>query len=256
MGKFWTALLLLASCGRVGFDGSGDARDDSSMPCREPLSGRDEDGDMVDNSCDGCPHVADASQLDGDGDGVGDVCDPAPSTGGQRIVFFDPFDAPRSEWMDPASMVLADGALVVDARNSAIDYELLVTPMDDTVILRGVIDSAAGFPEQVTITVVTATAFLHYCELYKNGPTIKFGLVQSTAIGFTTHDSIDLPPPLAPGELDLTLVHTPPQVSCVRPAARTLNGTLLPGGGTPANFRVRATALAVRFTSLTVIRTE
>ena len=252
-----SAVLLLASCGRVGFDGAGDAVD-GAPPCPEPLTRHDEDADTIDDSCDGCPSVADPGQLDSDGDRIGDICDPEPLVDRQRIVFFDPFDSPRSEWVNPASMHLAQGALVIDARNNAIDYELQLTPMKDTVIVMGVLDSAAGSPEQIALGIVTDTGGLFYCELYSDTNTTKLGLVHrdATGGGFTSLDAVNVPPPLAPGSLDLTLVHSPPPLSCVHPGARTLAGTLPAGLGNPIRYRLRASSLLARFTSLTVIRTD
>jgi hypothetical protein len=70
--------LVLASCGRIGFDPS----DGVVTPvCMVPV-GHDEDHDGIDDACDVCPHVADGPQLDRDGDRVGDACDPDPDTGG------------------------------------------------------------------------------------------------------------------------------------------------------------------------------
>jgi len=68
--KRW--LLLLAACGRVGFDE------------RPP---HDEDDDGVPDAIDTCPHIA-APQLDRDGDGIGDACDPEPDNPRQHLLLF------------------------------------------------------------------------------------------------------------------------------------------------------------------------
>src|SRR5580698_1463186 len=69
------ASVLVAACGRVGFDA-------------ENL--HDEDGDGVPDIRDNCPHLPNADQLDSDGDGVGDVCDPEPTIPRQSIALFTP----------------------------------------------------------------------------------------------------------------------------------------------------------------------
>jgi hypothetical protein len=66
--------------------------------CAEPI-GHDEDGDGLDDACDTCPAVDDASNVDGDGDGVGDACDPTPDASCEQRLRFDGFGTP------PAALV-------------------------------------------------------------------------------------------------------------------------------------------------------
>src|SRR5690606_37401619 len=110
------AALAVGACGRVGFgDGAHvDARDvDAALAsCPGMTTVHDEDGDLVGDPCDVCPHVPDAEQADGDGDGVGDVCDPEPALARQRIAFFHAFAAPLPEWTGGGQLV--DGQLVLD----------------------------------------------------------------------------------------------------------------------------------------------
>lgn len=68
------------------------------------LPPHDEDGDFIDDGCDNCPLDVNPQgpmglQADQDGDGVGDVCDPYPDTAGDRIVFFESFDAAPTRWL-------------------------------------------------------------------------------------------------------------------------------------------------------------
>jgi hypothetical protein len=78
-------LLVLAGCGRLGFD-AGDEIDAPVPTC----TGHDEDGDACPDDCDVCPTVGDPLQRDGDRDGVGDACDPRPAISGDYIIRFEP----------------------------------------------------------------------------------------------------------------------------------------------------------------------
>ncbi len=68
--------------------------------------GHDEDGDAFDDACDACPQRFDSQgdELEAANgeqpDGVGDACDPNPTIGGDRLVFFDGFGgALASGWI-------------------------------------------------------------------------------------------------------------------------------------------------------------
>jgi hypothetical protein len=105
--KWW--LLLLAACGRVGFDARGDARADA------PGTTHDEDGDGVPDAIDTCPVVV-APQLDSDGDGVGDACDPDPAVARQHLLLFatmQPGDQPFS-FSSPADFTQLADAVALD----------------------------------------------------------------------------------------------------------------------------------------------
>ncbi len=78
--RFVVALLLVAGCGRIGFDGIGEPEIDAPPA-------HDEDGDGLADAIDPCPHIV-GDDADVDGDGVGDGCDPAPAVGGNRIRVF------------------------------------------------------------------------------------------------------------------------------------------------------------------------
>lgn len=49
----------------------------------------DEDGDVVPDACDNCPHVANPTQPNSDGDDLGDACDPRPADPTSALVAFE-----------------------------------------------------------------------------------------------------------------------------------------------------------------------
>lgn len=97
----WLFPLLLAGCGRFGFDlfddngipddaGADSSVTDDLCPGIAGEQLHDEDSDGVGDECDACPHLANLN-ADGDGDGVGDACDPNPTVGGEQIRAFVTF---------------------------------------------------------------------------------------------------------------------------------------------------------------------
>jgi hypothetical protein len=71
----------------------------------------DEDCDHVPNAIDQCPADFDTPSDDVDSDMVGNLCDPAPSTPGDHIVFFDPFIDGSRGWTITGAWKLGNGAL-------------------------------------------------------------------------------------------------------------------------------------------------
>jgi hypothetical protein len=62
-------LLVITACGRVGFGDVLDASDAHGAKRACMPVGHDEDGDGIDDACDGCPYIYDPTQPDEDGDG-------------------------------------------------------------------------------------------------------------------------------------------------------------------------------------------
>jgi hypothetical protein len=157
---------LVTGCGRVAFDGAGDAQSDTSgdaFVCMAPV-GHDEDGDLVDDACDVCPHIADAAQADGDGDGVGDACDPRPTTPGDNIALFDAFTADTG-WSPMNSLVDATGAHL-DGFNT---YAALRRPLVDGryhFTVGGAVGAGASPAYHLQILLSGSGGNFYYCELY------------------------------------------------------------------------------------------
>jgi hypothetical protein len=207
MTRAWL-LLVLAGCGRLDFGARGDAAaggdEATAKVCANP-AGHDEDGDGIDDACDGCPHIADPDQPDGDGDGVDDACDPNPTTPGDSIAYFDPFTSQRPEWH-----VNGTGTLGSDEWDAGSNWALAmdVDSANDLFQFGGHAEPpSTTFQHHVHVAVGPGTDAFYYCELYDSGSTL--------ALQFTyTYDGVtyshDGPPapltwPLGNGDFQLSI---------------------------------------------------
>ncbi len=134
---------------------------------QDPSRTDDEDGDEFPNSCDNCPHVAQADQLDSDNDGVGNACDPRPFAV-DTIDYFDGFDSlplgldllPANRWKIENGRLVAFGVpygtdALARLRHSVGDAQiitrltLLVSDGDpESAGVWARLGSLAGTPEQ------------------------------------------------------------------------------------------------------------
>jgi hypothetical protein len=218
------AVVVLAACGRVGFDAHDSG---SSRPCI-PV-GHDEDGDGIDDACDGCPHIADPDQIDSDGDGVDDVCDPNPSSPRERIVFFDPFTSARPEWTvggNPAPTYTGD-SLVVDTRAGSFSLELGSVPSTDHYEFGGALGAQVGVDIKAEVYTHSSGPGYYYCELYDPADgNVYFDLAYTfDSVNYLTGPQQHMQAPLQNGDFRLAMRIAPPNVVC-----RT---TWSPGGTDP-----------------------
>lgn len=186
----WLAVVLLAGCGRLGFeslssttgDGGTDVGTIDARPCT-PV-GHDEDNDSVDDACDVCPHISGA-QTDGDGDGVGDACDPEPTMARQQIVFFDPFTS-LTNWINLGATQGTD-EVIMNAVGMT-PRELIRRPFTSTndLMLVGMTTGAAGTGQYNVAIVTTPTTPPggFYCELFDDG-----GAFTTTMFTWTLDDT-------------------------------------------------------------------
>jgi hypothetical protein len=249
-------LLLVAGCGRFAFEAGPDAK--GIRTCVAPV-GHDEDGDGVDDACDGCPHIADPDQPNSDGDGVDDACDPRPDVAGDSIVFFDPFEAADPSWMIIGSVgTFADDAVHFDSRN--MTRYILRKPhvsSDDTFILGGQIGDAIA-RRQLIVGVHGEGAVAYYCEL--EGPTTSAKLAATytpDGVAYTILARSD-GPPLQNGAFELTLRDAYPTIGCATTwdvPVKALDGTL-PGGLTATLLNIELGSMEGRLDYFVQIHSE
>lgn len=245
MRVLWIALAA-AACGRYRFDARVDAESRACMPV-----GHDEDGDGIDDACDGCPHVADPEQVDSDGDGVDDVCDPFPDTPTESIAVFDPFRSLQSFWVVPALAPTVTGdSLEFDAVGSQAFLNLLPTPTDDYYEFGGAIGAAGPPSTQVQIAVYSDNgAGFYYCELYDFGGMYSHFDLAYTQDGntFSTGKIANVQAPLGNGPFTLSLARRAPNVECS--TAWTPGGAdtePIPGGIAEQHISLGINNIAVR----------
>lgn len=214
------AVVLLAGCGRFGFGGievSADAPVDTAIDariCAAPL-GHDEDVDGVDDACDGCPHLANVDQLDTDGDGVGDPCD--LTAGVQQISLFDPFVAARSEWRYASTVVVANDTMHLPGVGDSIGAGLVLAPASDVFTTGGVIAAGGSGNRQMSFQIGDSSGpGAYYCELYDDANGLSLNFTYSLdGIAFNNVATQPVPGMLENGTVRMTLVHAPPNMSCI-----------------------------------------
>jgi hypothetical protein len=243
----------LGGCGRIGFGafgapgdvtdgalGDGTVRGDApaSGVCANP-TGHDEDGDGIDDACDGCPHIADPTQPDADGDGVDDACDPNPTTPGDSIVFFDPFITIGPEWSleNGTAPVVVGDSWQVTALDAFWAMTRTVTSSDDLFEIGGHAGSAGTGARQVAVAVNDATNLgdRFYCTLSDNLTDLQldFAWTYADGTGFSGVNDVGTPP-LENGDFTVRLRDLGTAVDCNSElAGQGLASTGTVAAGTP-----------------------
>ena len=215
--------MALAACGRLDFGTVPDAPPTTAR-CAGAVD-HDEDGDGIDDACDGCPHIYDPEQIDSDGDGVDDVCDPNPTIATESIALFDPFTSLRPIWMLSGAMpaIVGDSA-VIDALDSDAVMALAVVPTTDYFEFGGSVGTAEPPDVKVEISVRGDQPGYYYCELYDfGGSMINFDFAYTLdGTSYSTGPITQLEAPLANAPFVISLQHAPPNTVC---------GTKWPPGG-------------------------
>lgn len=256
------ALLFVAGCGRIGFEPSvtdgatADVAPDTSKVCT-PV-GHDEDDDGIDDTCDVCPHLADAEQQDTDGDLVGDACDPQPAISRQRIVLFEPFKD-LTGWMRSSNEVATGDELILDASAGGVKAVFRsYTPATDLFEI-GVKTQlvAPGGQALVMINLDTGSTGNYFCEIYDNGSALLQYTYTIDGINYVHPGISPLASRLAQGAGRLRLERDAATVRC----ATTWNGqSLFVGGATPAlaadTLVLYAESVHARIQYIVQIRTE
>jgi hypothetical protein len=247
--RVWFALALTA-CGRVGFDATDDASIQPKV-CAHPYN-HDEDGDGVDDACDGCPHIPDPDQIDSDGDTLDDVCDPHPLEPRDHLVLFDPFTGLGSEWtlLGPSVSVAGD-KLTVDTRSGALSMLLPIVPANDLFMVAGHIGAGANGQRSVGLVITDQTAGQYYCEI-DGGPSTTAFFAETYTFDFATYTSpvsANAQGPIENRDFTLVNVHEPPAWSCQTtwPAdQQQITGTV-PAGFVPGGFNLVAQGIVVEY---------
>lgn len=255
-------LVLLAGCGRLGFDAqpspTSDAMAIDARPCTP--AGHDEDGDAVDDACDVCPHVA-GSQADADGDNVGDACDPEPAIARQQIVLFDPFTSIDPAWTNMGAMLGSD-EVILDARGGVGRqlYRALIPTTDRFMVGAS---SGTGGPGQHNFALITAPAAPpggYYCEMFDNGTATSTMFTWTFDNANYLHSgTADWPTArMVNGSGTFQYDHSPSSTACnsVWQGEERGGAGMPPAGITPDEFHIYAENVLVRLQYFIQIRTN
>jgi hypothetical protein len=240
---WWVLVVVGAGC-RFNFDELG-------LPCAAPV-GHDEDGDGVDDACDGCPHIAETQPIDRDGDGVNDPCDPSPGSPRERIAAFDPFVTAGAGWEVGGTVTpsYTNDSFVVDTRTGILYLrrDQPAMPSGDVFELGGALGGQSGSEAKLSLVVESAAVPYYYCELQDLQASVGFDLAWTyNAVDYFTGDMHAMQEPLANGPFTITMAIAPPTVTCQTHWPPTANiPNPIPSGITQAGLAFQVYNLDVR----------
>ncbi len=229
-------VLVVAGCGRIGFDPSGDALGDSA-------SRHDEDGDGLLDVDDPCPHLP-GTNADADGDRVGDACDPLPTTPTERIARFAtmmPGDQPfaltgAGTWTPEADAVHCTGTVCLLRVDRMLGDVRVHVGAEITERL-----GAAGDQHQLALRIGNSGPTFYATEVNEVGSYTVASITYFDGDAFVSQQQQDLAAGVHPGDLDL------------RHDARRAPSTVAFDGGWPGE-RYRLELPGATYTGGTYIR--
>lgn len=144
-----------------------DGGPDATGACADPGGLPDEDGDLVRDACDNCPHRAQLSaeeRADPDGDGIGVACDPDPLAPDHVVAFYGfEDDAPlRYVLGGEGAWAVRDGELAIGGTSSQTAY-LAALDVEEPVLT---VETELTLPS--TVPVLAADGRSHSVGLWAN----------------------------------------------------------------------------------------
>lgn len=219
----------------------------------------DEDGDFVDDSVDNCPGIYNPNQADGDGDHVGDACDPHPTTPGDHIALFEPFNSRVYQLTadSAANWMIQDGSIVTTGSPDATSTTLalnLMNPLSTPTLEVGF--TVLGYSSAGQSSVLLTIAFPNpdagnngTCNVLASSPGDPLGEVVTEV---NTNFQYKAPVPAI-------AVQAPQRVTATREASPTVFGKCTCAGaivmfdpGPDATFVMTSASIAVQFAQVSL----
>lgn len=205
-------LVLLAGCGRLGFEPAVDASPSDGSGLDGPSASHDEDGDGVPDATDVCPHLT-GSQLDTDDDGVGDDCDWEPTNPRQHFALVatmepgQPFAVNQGTFTQLADALHFDGVGYGELIHGVVAGDVQIDIGLDVSSTVG-----AGTQHQITLGATGGPA-VDFGELNEQlggmGSFSNAALTRYDGTTFLVQDGRKLPSNIHPGRLTMHLVLVP-----------------------------------------------